>query len=223
MDKRSAPERLDITSALTHGSPKRSKGERDTPDGYWTTLEPYIKKSSRDHVESLTKDLFRELWKHSGQDVAVAASAPFRKTIAENGNNDSNDNNDSKLQGTWILSNDKGSLTIDDTLECGSLQSLSVDVEELHLESSKSAERLVYVGDADSWEHCHDDFVVTLKIRYNPDDDTINGDIEVSSLRELNPDDYTINGIDVSSLYTPGAIGFAGTREGADDSVDKDG
>jgi len=191
--------------------------ETDTSDGYWATLEPHVKKASRDQVESLTKDLFRGLWKHADQDAAVAAAAPFWKKITEN------DNNNSRLQGTWILDNDKGTLTIDDTLESGSFQSLSVGVEELHLESSKSAESLVYAGGADRWEHCRDDFVVTVKAKYNPDNDTISGDIEVSSFRELNPDDYTINGIDVSSFYPPpGAIGFTGTRKEADGSVDKD-
>jgi len=58
--------------------------ETDTSDGYWATLEPHVKKASRDQVESLTKDLFRGLWKHADQDAAVAAAAPFWKKITEN-------------------------------------------------------------------------------------------------------------------------------------------
>lgn len=216
MDKRAASASLGSTAASAHGSSKRKKDDRNTPDGYWENLEPYIKKASREEVESLTKDLFRELWEHSGKDAAVAASAPFWKKIKENGNNNQ------KLQGTWILDN-KGTLTIHDKLESGIYRSSSVDVEELHLESSKSVDLLVYVGDADRWEHCRDDFVVKLKIGFNPDDDTIKGDIEVSSFRPYNPDDHTINGIDVSSYYPPpGAFGFTGTREGADESGDED-
>ena len=55
-------------------------------------------------------------------------------------------------------------------------------MEDLHLESSKSAQILKFAGDTNQWDCCQDDFVVEITFTYNKETDMISGSVDVSPL-----------------------------------------
>jgi len=128
------------------------------------------------------------------------------------------------LAGTWQViagkTSERGNLIVEVGIFNASFKSPNVNCEELRLIESESCivsdgsktNTLVYGGDTDRWDDCHDDFVVELKLYYKPDDtpDTIQGVIYVTP---LNGSSSNRRSYDPSSSGNGGEFTFTATRQ----------
>jgi len=170
-------------NARTNNTTRRSKNLASA-DSFWAKeLDEKIGHATKDQVANLAKNMFRELWKTAGEEAAVAVTSPFRKTIQADKKRNQN------MDGKWKF--EKGELNIEKGMKEASCYYDCNEVYDLQLTSSIAENPLVYEGSIDSWGCCSDSFDATLRITYDPDSDTIAGDLAVEPCRnvEYGPDD----------------------------------
>jgi len=190
MEKRRA-----LRSDAGTSNAKRNKKPTTTPS---VTDEKFAKEiaecldlASAEQVKHLATHLVMQLHKTSGVAAAKKATASFRKTI-----NDTTNNHKQKLSGDWKFS--KGTMCISTNFKYVSSMVYDGNYLEVDLEltSSPGTTPLIYEGDIDGWDSSMRDFNAKLTIDYNPDSDTIDGELEVSPADESSNEVHWMNGAD---------------------------
>ena len=129
-------------------------------------------------VEKLVKDLFQELWKRKAANPATAILDSFSRTVQKTLHQNC------RMAGTWVMefeSEDETQvLKIEKNLKRASFKNPELHVDDLELQSSEISDELVYKNDSCfGFRESTGCFIVDLKLKYDPINDTIDGEYDV--------------------------------------------
>mmetsp|Transcript_11111 Transcript_11111/g.14033 ORF Transcript_11111/g.14033 Transcript_11111/m.14033 type:complete len:198 (+) Transcript_11111:78-671(+) len=176
MSKRLSP---DTTRKRSSKKKRKSKAGED-PAEYWQQeIAPIMKDAGDENaMEHIAIDLFAELWKKSGKEVATS----IVKRYTEKVQNDVKANEG--VSGSWKL--DGPAFNTDSLFICEDLSSAEFDDDDgFELTSTKGANPLVYKGRFHEWDGCQQEFFVTVKVFFDSSNpDQIEANIEVAAVNE---------------------------------------
>jgi len=185
MSSKSEKKRLsDVTNAAAEAAetkPEKKAKCNQTKEEHWKALLPYLKTTNKTNVENLAKNLFEELWNTDGEETAAAITAPFVKQVA------TEQAKTNGLAGKWVTDGG-GTLTIGPGRKTAKLNCNEdgVVVWDLELQSSESASEWIYTASGTyQWDEVpsfYSHLNVTMKLWYDSDSDTIEGEIEIGPI-----------------------------------------
>ena len=158
---------------------KKLANRKQSKDEYWSEFRHCLESADKMQVEDLAKDLFDQLWKTTGEKAALAITEQFKRKIKM-----AEETNERIADSMWVI-DDGGTLTIDRDINYATFSNSSVHIYDFQItgDCSPASDTLVYLGNTDCWEDCHDDFRAELRLTYFANNDTVMGTIDGSPYR----------------------------------------